>query len=218
MSVMFSLVIVGVVSSYLDTEWFKQNYVAEDGLIEWGTVLPLVLVAAVSLGRIFRWAGKTRFTVLMGLAVLAFSCVFAAGEEISWGQRIFGIESPGFFQRHNAQGETNLHNMVVGETKINKLIFSQVLAVVMALYLLALPWLYRSQQRVRHLVDAWAVPVPRLYHIGAFVLLYILTSFGPSGKKAELLEFGGAVIFALIVIFPLNRNRIGPTVEKMIVV
>lgn len=214
MLVMFGLVIIGVIASYVNTEWFEQQYAVEDGFIEWGTVLPLLFVAGVSIGRIVRWAGKVKITVLLGLAVLTLVCIFASGEEISWGQRILNIESSEFFRQHNAQQETNLHNMVVGETKINKLIFSQLLVIVMALYLIALPWLYRKQQWVQNLVNAWAVPVPRLYHIAAFILLFIFTSFGPSGKKAELLEFGSTVMFSLIVMFPLNENRIGPVQEE----
>ena len=34
-------------------------------------------------------------------------------------------------KENNAQKETNLHNMMVGETKINKLIFSQLLTVIL---------------------------------------------------------------------------------------
>jgi hypothetical protein len=34
-----------------------------------------------------------------------------AGEEISWGQRIFGWATPDFFRENNIQGETNFHNM-----------------------------------------------------------------------------------------------------------
>lgn len=33
-------------------------------------------------------------------------------EEISWGQRLFSIESPEFFQQHNYQDEITLHNFL----------------------------------------------------------------------------------------------------------
>ena len=58
-------------------------------------------------------------TMLLGLFFM-----FGAGEEISWGQRLFEIESSGFFDENNAQGEMNLHNLFVNDTKINKLEFS----------------------------------------------------------------------------------------------
>ena len=44
----------------------------------------------------------------LGLAVV---CFFGFGEEISWGQRIFGIETPAGLKQANSQQETNLHNL-----------------------------------------------------------------------------------------------------------
>jgi hypothetical protein len=35
----------------------------------------------------------------------------AAGEEISWGQRVFGLETPAALSEANVQDETNLHNL-----------------------------------------------------------------------------------------------------------
>ncbi|MCZ7674723.1 MAG: hypothetical protein M5U35_00845 [Roseovarius sp.] len=51
-------------------------------------------------------------------AVYAIVFFFGAGEEMSWGQRIFGWESGEYFQQHNFQGETNLHNLVVGSSHL----------------------------------------------------------------------------------------------------
>jgi len=44
---------------------------------------------------------------------LFFGCAFvwAAGEEVSWGQRLFGFETPDFLRAVNAQGEFNIHNI-----------------------------------------------------------------------------------------------------------
>ena len=44
---------------------------------------------------------------------LFFGCAFvwAAGEELSWGQRIFGFETPDFLRGMNSQNELNLHNI-----------------------------------------------------------------------------------------------------------
>lgn len=36
---------------------------------------------------------------------------FLAGEEISWGQRVFNIETPEYWQDINAQDEINIHNL-----------------------------------------------------------------------------------------------------------
>lgn len=37
--------------------------------------------------------------------------VFFGGEEINWGQRIIGFETPAFLANPNIQGEFNLHNI-----------------------------------------------------------------------------------------------------------
>ena len=44
------------------------------------------------------------------LSCSAVALLFIAGEEISWGQRIFGWEAFGIFEDYNYQKEINLHN------------------------------------------------------------------------------------------------------------
>jgi len=51
---------------------------------------------------------KNIFYLLLG--ILFF---FIFGEEISWGQRIFGIETPDYLKSENIQNETNLHNLKI---------------------------------------------------------------------------------------------------------
>jgi hypothetical protein len=45
------------------------------------------------------------------LLVLSAICFIAAGEEISWGQRLFAIETPEIIANLNLQNELNLHNL-----------------------------------------------------------------------------------------------------------
>jgi hypothetical protein len=44
--------------------------------------------------------------------LLGLFCFVAGGEEISWGQRIFNLQTPELLMKINRQGETNLHNIV----------------------------------------------------------------------------------------------------------
>ena len=78
----------------------------EDALLENLSVL-LAICAAVLLliGR----PGTDRPSQLFA-SLVAIVAVLFAGEEISWGQRIFGFESTGVFAEANYQGETNIHN------------------------------------------------------------------------------------------------------------
>lgn len=55
-------------------------------------------------GKIF-WVKKLAY---LGFALLFF---FGAGEEISWGQRIFNIKTPDALSAINAQDEITVHNM-----------------------------------------------------------------------------------------------------------
>ena len=52
----------------------------------------------------------TRRLTFFFLGVFAL-CAF--GEEINWGQHIFGIQTPGFLEKINAQKELNIHNLKV---------------------------------------------------------------------------------------------------------
>ncbi|MBN1423516.1 hypothetical protein JXA88_03065 [Candidatus Fermentibacteria bacterium] len=51
------------------------------------------------------WAG---FLFCCALAALS---AFVAGEEISWGHRVFGYETPAYFAYRNVQNEPTLHNL-----------------------------------------------------------------------------------------------------------
>ena len=56
---------------------------------------------------------KIKPLTFQAIFLLLFSIlsIFVAIEEISWGQRIFGIESNNFFLKYNVQKETNIHNL-----------------------------------------------------------------------------------------------------------
>src|SRR5215212_417650 len=58
------------------------------------------------------WISLIKQLVYLGLALLFF---FGAGEEISWGQRIFGFKTPDSLAQVNKQDELNLHNLTVME-------------------------------------------------------------------------------------------------------
>src|SRR5690606_21726008 len=110
-------------------------------------------------------------TVMGGLILL-----FGAGEEISWGQRIFGFDTPEAIYQHNAQGEMNLHNLKFGEYKINKIIFSQLLGLMIFLYFIPLPFLYRKKEAMRMWCERLAFPVARNWQILLFILAAIITT------------------------------------------
>lgn len=89
----------------------------EDGLFEDLTAVCFFGAAALFAAAYWRSRGagndffvfRTKRNVFFLLLALLF--LFGGGEEISWGQRIFGWETPATFQQANIQRETNIHNL-----------------------------------------------------------------------------------------------------------
>lgn len=202
----FIFLLIGLTLAHLDHHYFKHQFVTEDGLIETLTVCALLMSASVYLIRItgIRKQNGGLFLIMMCLSFLVF--FFAAGEEISWGQRIFNIQSHEFFMQNNAQQETNFHNLVVNGTKINKLVFSKILMLVAAFYLLILPALYTRKNGIRKWADKLGIPIPQRYQIIAFLIFLTMTELTFSSKKGELLEFFGTFLLFLIVTYPKNKQ------------
>ncbi len=89
---------------------------AEDGVIEYlgalyffiSSILFLVLFKLSRKGNDFQIV-KTKKNIFYLLFCIMF--LFAAGEEISWGQRIFQIPVPESWKAINVQKELNIHNL-----------------------------------------------------------------------------------------------------------
>lgn len=82
----------------------------EDGWIEILTVV--FLLVAILFGAMFLLQRRVpgHDWVLWWMVILVLGSIYFAGEEVSWGQHIFGWEASEYWQSLNDQGETNLHN------------------------------------------------------------------------------------------------------------
>ncbi|NKI26298.1 hypothetical protein HCG49_06960 [Arenibacter sp. 6A1] len=200
------LALIGLLLGLTNEMIFDTKYAQEDGPVEWGTAILLLCISVLSLYRLKRFWNHKKVLWKIGTFIFVILFFFAAGEEISWGQRIFGIESGEFFIENNAQGETNLHNLVVGEKKINKIIFSQLLFAVMFLYLIVTPILYRKLNWLKNLADNFAVPVVKWHHTIAFLLTTVLVALNPADRTWEVYELAFGIIFFMIFLRPLNQS------------
>lgn len=92
---------------------FNSFLYQEDGLMETLAVL-LLFFATIRLFRSGSIAIKKRldFKVIWALFIIGSFCFVIMMEEISWGQRIFGWQTPESYKELNSQGETNLHNTI----------------------------------------------------------------------------------------------------------
>jgi len=84
---------------------FWRESQVEDGIFEWFTFW-----AALAATILFIVKGSKSGSMLMFM--LAFVWLVFGGEEISWGQRVFGWETTGAMESLNYQNETNLHNII----------------------------------------------------------------------------------------------------------
>jgi hypothetical protein len=184
------------------------TYLREDGLVENLQFLFLLASCGIAAYKCFHApeSGKSFYYITwIGLAFVFF---FAAGEEISWGQRIFNFGTTGYFDTNNLQHETNLHNLEVGGIKINKLIFSQLMAVIFGFYFIFLRPLAAKISVVNRLVNLFHVPIPRWNHVIAMIISIILCSQYHLMKAAELRELAFAVIMFLVFLYPAPIHQV----------
>ncbi|GAB4399852.1 MAG: hypothetical protein OHK003_24770 [Anaerolineales bacterium] len=111
--------ILGYTTLGIGEKWAEFFY-QEDHYFENVGAISLFIASVISFN-VFLRAMKSRsqtgihWVKLLVYLSLAFLYFFGAGEEISWGQRIFGIEEPASLAEQNTQGELNIHNLAIFE-------------------------------------------------------------------------------------------------------
>ena len=205
----FFLILVfgfGVYYAKTNLQFFDEVYTKEDGFAEYGTAFLLCCSSILLVYRFFKLRKNKNLFWKIGILAMALVFLFGSGEEISWGQRIFNIESSAYFVENNSQGETNLHNIVVDGKRVNKIIFSQLLTLIMVIYLLIAPVLFRKFEFIKNLANMFAVPIVQWHHTIAFLVVTGILFFIPSSRKWELYELAFGVIFYLIFLSPVNKS------------
>ena len=193
------------IDKFISPEYFSDPFVVEDGLIEYISAFVLLTCSFILFRYIFRAKNRpwTWYLVPIAMALLLF---FAFGEELSWGQRIFNWESGDTFKEMNKQHETNLHNLVIGGVDLNKVVFSQLLTIGLAIYILILPFLARKFESIHNLCNQFGVPVFRNHHILLFLVATMVVLIITSMKKWELYEYAFGLIFLMLYINPWNTE------------
>lgn len=157
--------------------WFSQareatffQLTVEDGWVENGQVALFLLAALLSVSisrKLFR-QGRWGWAVVYGL--LALALFWVAGEEISWGQRLFGFQTTEWFKARNVQREMNLHNIhAVGRT-LGRLTRETLIGVTVMSSVL---WRLDEARQRRWAIRLW-VPHPMLIPSWLCVLSYPL--------------------------------------------
>jgi hypothetical protein len=198
-------------------KWFTQ----EDGMSEDLQVLFWVLALGLGflvVGRL--WKNGAKVFALLYL-ILNLGIIFIIGEEISWGQRIFGWETSEKMKVINKQEETNIHNIEGVGDKIKWL------HVVIGAYGTIFPLLvlgYKIDSRYRQ-AAALLVPHFTLLPYFASTLLWRLQAVLWKPPKSlyfviteysEVMELVLAVAFFLFLLFQFRRLK-SPAPQRGIV-
>ncbi len=200
------------------------NLQKEDGVVEYLTAL--FFFAA---GVIFIWAVMAKTSPVKDifrdqrflLAILGLLCIYAALEEISFGQRIIGWESPDFFKENSTQEETDTHN--IEGTEFIFAIAAAVLLIYGVLVPLGLKYLPERFEWFREFFGM-KIPYPPVLAAITFFLggLFIILDFVSKalgnqivGNEYQEFLFGYAfLLFALYLFDPGYQGFLSPMENK----
>jgi hypothetical protein len=181
-------------------------FIGEDRALEYAQFLLVAVAAALFASAAVRlprrsWPRRVQ-------AMLALGCGLLALEEISWGQRLFGWETPAFWARLNQQQETNLHNYLAHS-------YASQLAAIGALLFVTLAGMLLRSRRDSTGLHTWLLPPPSLLPVLAPIVtvaaLHPRTPFGTGWDEFQ--EIMGALFLALFAAVSRLRARPASNVE-----
>ena len=202
----------GLLLAIFQPAFFHGTFIVEDGALEWMTVVAFAVSAAVSAHRLF--SGYHVFSRMKSFLLLLIVglALFGIGEELNWGQRLFGLEAPLWVVENFNTNEIGLHNVVVGDVKFAQQVFPKILLLFFLCYLGVLTPAYSRSPRIRKLADGWGIPIPKPYQVISYfaviVLVEVVLNFVTDGirERGELTEFMVSIIVALNIAFPRNQE------------
>jgi hypothetical protein len=201
-------VLAGALVALISPDTFTTVLAQEDGIYEWLTVLALSMSFVMCVHRVVVLRKEKNAAFIGVWCFLALVCFFGAGEEISWGQRIFNVESSEWFKQNNAQSETKLHNLVVEGKKVNKIIFSLVLGLALITYLFVFTTLYRRSEKFKQLCDHMGVPIAHWHQVLVWLAVAVVVEvvIKHVSRSSELFESALAFVFFINIYVPFNRT------------
>lgn len=184
----------------------------EDGIAETMQVFfyLITLILGIIVMRRRQQAGH-KFVAFLYLG-LCFGLGFLIGEELSWGQRIFGWTTAEGFAEINKQGETNLHNVYgVGDTF--KWVQLLVGAYGVLLPLITLGW--QGPKALRTLLPSVTPHYLLMPYFGAMFLWRLYRNVVPEptqfyfviSEYNEVVEAILAMGLLLFMVFQIRRNQ-----------
>lgn len=123
--------------------------------------------------------------------LFAIGAVFAAGEEISWGQRVLGFDTPPVMEERNVQSEFTLHNIDIYQKVIHEQYVIIAFAAAFAAWLIPQKWITRRSLALSYAIPArvltlWFIPAGIYYLYGGLAWNIGLPNFFATIRGIEL--------------------------------
>jgi len=170
----------------------------------------------------------------MFFCLLAIFCFIACGEEISWGQRIFKLQTPELLMKINRQGETNLHNITFIQDRfidggdlpfwVKMLSMTKVFQAFWFGYCVLLPTMSKFGRRAYYYLEKVNVPLIPIGLSSVFLANYLISRFLPlvynTGYYSndhyfvEVKECNFGLLFMLVSLYFLQSTINSGTVYK----
>jgi len=183
------------VVAYMVDEYGYRYSLREDKITEWLTFVFLIVAGVLSLGIARRLWGR-RDRRLWFFVVFGVGSLLAGFEEISWAQRVFGLESPEFFKEASTTREISAHNVIQDQFNV---LTKHIAGIVLFFYGVLLPILARLGGLGR-LLDRIGFVVPPASLIAAWLIGAILMFDRPTGEEEEIGELVFAICFTLFML------------------
>ena len=158
-------------------------FITEDHFAEYGTSVSFGLAGIILLILSLAPGPKIRRVVWIFIGITA---LVIAAEEISWGQRIFNIETPTSLREQNLQNEVSIHNLAAFQSYNRKLrYYASYLILSYLIVSLTVPALKPRLAKTFTNIGIPLIPI-RLFPV--FLLAPYFFIFTPLAKNDELVE------------------------------
>ncbi len=190
---------------YLANENLYRQTIKEDSIVEW---LTFTFLIAAGLGSLVIASGiRAKHHYIHWFFILFFGFNLLAGlEEISWGQRVFEVETTGVFREYSDQNEINLHNTFQGLFHIKT---KHIALLVLFIYGSLLPGLMRNKKLHSDNLLFRQFIIPPMFLRGGFTIAAILMLDFQTGHEEEIGEFFFSICFFIMMLWNLNLLRRG---------
>ena len=165
-------------------DWYSKWVIPEGyGILEFSQFVTMLVALFLAVRLLFRPFVRKRPFVFAITIISALSCLYIAGEEMSWGQHFFHWNTPEYWAMVNRQEETNLHNTYAVFEKWPRAILE--LGVVIGGILVPIAAIFLPRVRANRL--SLFLPPAALLPTAVIAMLFKLIDLLQQGSHAETL-------------------------------